>query len=179
MYAFLAHESEGVTDLMKSLTSNDGTSDAQTSRSAKAGLNCLGSNRDGQAPEPRAKAMGMATAFDPDLTDFSRIRTPPPSLFISDVQHETYVKVDEEGTEAAAATSVTVAATSATIREPAPFEMIVDHPFYFAISERQSGAMLFTGIMIDPTKSWIPTCGILHWPCWKRRGLLSFPGPYC
>ena len=52
------------------------------------------------------KAMGMAVAFDAAKADFARIHPPPPPLFIGDVEHKTYVKVDEEGTEAAAATSV-------------------------------------------------------------------------
>jgi serpin B len=63
------------------------------------------------------------------------------------------VKVDEEGTEAAAATSIgMVLATAVGVSKPA-FEMVVDHPFFFAITEQQSGAMLFAGVVMDPTST--------------------------
>ena len=153
MYVFLPRESEGLPDLMKSLNQQRWNEWRANFLEHKGRIELPRfESRWGRQLNPALKAMGMATAFDPDHADFSRIHTPPPSLFISVVQHKTYVKVDEEGTEAAAATSVTVAATSAIIREPPPFEMIVDHPFFFAIAERQSGAILFTGVMMDPTK---------------------------
>src|SRR5208337_600251 len=105
----------------------------------------------GESLNDALKAMGMATAFDPDQADFSRIHPAPPQLFINDVEHKTYVKVDEKGTEAAAATSVGIAATAVRISPP-PFEMIVDHPFFCAIVEQQSGALLFAGVVADPTR---------------------------
>src|SRR5215472_3009365 len=88
-------------------------------------------------------AMGMGVAFGPEA-DFSRIHPPPGWLRINDVEHKTYIKVDEEGTEAAAATSVGIAALS--VRATPPFEMIVDHPFFCAIVEPHSDAMLFAGV---------------------------------
>jgi serpin B len=92
--------------------------------------------------------MGMGIAFSDDA-DFSRIHPPPPTLKISDVEHRTYIKVDETGTEAAAATSVGITALAVRI-EPPPFEMVVDHPFFFAITEQESGAMLFAGVVTNP-----------------------------
>jgi serpin B len=92
-------------------------------------------------------AMGMGVAFGPEA-DFSRIYPPPGWLRINDVEHKTYVKVDEEGTEAAAATSVGIVAR--LVRITPPFEMIVDHPFFCAIVEQHSGAMLFAGIVTNP-----------------------------
>jgi serpin B len=92
-------------------------------------------------------AMGMGVAFGPEA-DFSRIHPPPGWLRINDVEHKTYIKVDEEGTEAAAATSVGIAARS--VRATPPFEMIVDHPFFCAIVEQHSGAMLFAGVVTNP-----------------------------
>jgi len=94
-------------------------------------------------------SMGMRVAFS-ERADFSRIHRPPPPLAISDVEHKTYIKVDEEGTEAAAATSVGIVAM-AIREEPPPFEMVVDHPFFCAVTERQSGALLFAGVVTDPT----------------------------
>lgn len=94
-------------------------------------------------------AMGLGVAFGPEA-DFSRIHPPPRWLRIDDIEHKTYVKVDEEGTEAAAATSVGVGAKFAPTTPP--FEMIVDHPFFCEIVEKQSGAMLFAGVVTNPTQ---------------------------
>jgi len=96
------------------------------------------------------ESMGMDIAFGRSA-DFSRIHPPPPPLLINDVEHKTYVKVDEEGTEAAAATSVGIVAMAVAVGPP-PFEMVVDHPFFCAIAERQSGALLFGGVVTDPTQ---------------------------
>ena len=97
------------------------------------------------------EAMGMASAFNPAEADFSRIHQPPPRLSINDVEHKTWVKVDEQGTEAAAATSVGMAMAMIATNRPRPFEMVVDHPFFFAIKQ-ESGALLFAGIVTDPTR---------------------------
>jgi len=89
-------------------------------------------------------------AFGPSA-DFSRIHQPPPQLRIDDVEHKTYVKVDEEGTEAAAATSIGIVGL-AVVAGPPPFTMVVDHPFFCAIAERQSGALLFAGVVTNPAQ---------------------------
>jgi serine protease inhibitor len=94
-------------------------------------------------------AMGMGVAFGPEA-DFSRIHPPPGLLRINDVEHKTYVKVDEEGTEAAAATSVGIGARF--VMSTPPFEMIADHPFFCGIIEKQSGAMLFAGVVTNPVQ---------------------------
>ena len=104
----------------------------------------------GQRLNDALKLMGMSVAFGPSA-DFSRIHPPPPRLQINDVEHKTYLKVDEEGTEAAAATSVGIRA-AAVLAGPPPFTMVVDHPFFCAIAERQSGALLFAGVVTNPTQ---------------------------
>jgi serpin B len=77
---------------------------------------------------------------------------PSQQLYISDVEHKTFVKIDELGTEAAAASAVVVAIPMAAVgRWPPPFQMIVDHPFLFEIAEHQSGAILFVGTVTDPS----------------------------
>lgn len=92
------------------------------------------------------KAMGMEQAFDEGLADFSGIAdVSPQNLYISEVKHKTFVSVDEEGTEAAAVTSVGVGLTSL------PPSMIVNRPFVFLIYERESGTNLFMGKMKNPT----------------------------
>jgi len=89
------------------------------------------------------KALGMAVAFEPLDADFSNM-IPDYEAFISRVKHKTFIQVDEEGTEAAAVTSVEVGVTSA------PPSITVDRPFLFAIRERLSGTILFIGKMADP-----------------------------
>ena len=88
-------------------------------------------------------AMGMGRAFEPLLADFTRM-TPAPYAHISRVRQKTYMKVDEEGTTAAAATSVAIGVTSAgtVVR--------VDRPFVVAIRERLTGCILFLGAIRDP-----------------------------
>ncbi len=97
------------------------------------------------------KTMGMEVAFDPRRADFRRISRQVydmgERLFISEVKHKTFVQVDEEGTEAAAVTSVEVGFTSIG---PQEFVMRVDRPFFFVITERHSGTLLFVGKIIEP-----------------------------
>jgi serpin B len=87
--------------------------------------------------------LGMGVAFS-DAADFTGIHRGG-GLLISDVLQKTFVNVDEEGTEAAAATSVVVGTTST--RSP---EIVVNRPFVFAIRERYSGSILFIGRMTLP-----------------------------
>ncbi len=93
------------------------------------------------------KALGMEVAFDPAAADFSRMHRDALAmqLHISRVKQKAFVDVDEEGTRAAAVTSVEIGVTSA----PPMFR--ADRPFLFAIRERLSGALLFTGVVRDPT----------------------------
>lgn len=89
------------------------------------------------------KSMGMEVPFEDGQADFSGIN-PDASLFISEVKHKTYVKVDEKGTEAAAVTSVGVGVTSV------PQTFSVNRPFVFMIREHNSGAILFMGKVKNP-----------------------------
>lgn len=82
--------------------------------------------------------MGMPLAFT-DLADFSNIANA--RLFISKVMHKTYIAVDEEGTEAAAVTSVEVGVTSI----PMTHELKFNKPFVYVIREKSTGIILFVG----------------------------------
>jgi serine protease inhibitor len=84
--------------------------------------------------------MGMAIAFT-SQANFQNISQIP--SYISDVKHKTFVEVNEEGTEAAAVTAIVSRSNS--------FSMIVDRPFFFAISDRETGTILFMGTINDPT----------------------------
>jgi serpin B len=89
------------------------------------------------------KSLGMGIAFT-GAADFSLMHTPPPGLTISDVRHQAYVRVDEKGTTAAAATAVTIVTTA--MQEP-PKQFIVNRPFVFALRDEQTGSLLFIGVI--------------------------------
>ncbi|UOE50261.1 serpin family protein [Mucilaginibacter sp. SMC90] len=91
------------------------------------------------------KSLGMSIAFS-DQADFSRISGS--GLTITEVKHKAYIDVNEDGTEAAAVTSVGVGLTAAPTKN-----IVLDKPFIFAIREMKTGLILFAGIVNDPTKS--------------------------
>jgi serpin B len=100
------------------------------------------------------RALGLTLAFDEDRADFSNISTEIP-LWVSAVVHESDITVDEAGTEAAAATAVVIGEAMALPpgSEPEPVVMDVDRPFFFAIRDFASTAVLFQGRVDDPTAS--------------------------
>jgi serpin B len=71
------------------------------------------------------------------------------NLAMSQVKHKTFIEVNEEGTEAAATTSVGIVTTSA-VEKPKPFRMIVDRPFFCAVRDNQTGSILFMGSIVEP-----------------------------
>lgn len=89
------------------------------------------------------KSMGMEIAFS-DFADFSKLCKTVPCQ-ITDVVHKTYIEVNEEGTEAAAATSVEIGYTSS---KPSFY---LTRPFVYVIYERNTGAILFLGKLLNPT----------------------------
>ena len=95
-------------------------------------------------------AMGMPTAFERSAADFSGM-TGKRDLWISAAIHKAYIDVNEEGTEAAAATGI-VMRSMAMARPQPPIVFRADHPFLFLIRDNQSGAILFMGRINDPTK---------------------------
>jgi serpin B len=91
------------------------------------------------------KSLGMGVAFS-DQADFSRI-TAGGGITITEVKHKAYIDVNEDGTEAAAATEVGIG-----ISAPAPTN-VFNKPFIFAIREMKTGLILFAGIVNNPTLS--------------------------
>jgi serpin B len=92
------------------------------------------------------KALGMRQAFTKGA-DFSAMADEP--LFVSEVKQKSFVEVNEEGTEAAAVTTVVM--KSLAIREPMKsFKMIVDRPFFFMIGDDSTKSILFMGVVHDP-----------------------------
>lgn len=95
---------------------------------------------------PSLTALGMKLPFIPGAADFSGIADPPDgrSLYISAVQHKTFLRIDEKGTEAAAGTGVVI-----SIERDGP-AFIADHPFLFLIRDKPTGAVLFLGRVSEP-----------------------------
>lgn len=94
------------------------------------------------------KEMGAALAFDQARADFSGINSDPSGLFISKVVHQAVVEVNEEGTEAAAATGVIMMTRMAPMDEPRDF--YCDRPFLFVIHEKTHNTTLFMGKYVKP-----------------------------
>jgi serpin B len=92
--------------------------------------------------------LGMGIAFDGQRAQFTRMVDDPRRVFIGDVLHKTFLEVNEEGSTAAAATGVQMR-TTAIIR--ADFNLVFDRPFLAVIADRESGTILFLGIIGDPT----------------------------
>ena len=97
-----------------------------------------------QLNEP-LKTMGMAVAFDRDRANFRGIADTE-QLFISQVLHKTFLRIDEKGTEAGAATAIEIQAESSA--EPPTFR--ADHPFLILIRDKPTGAVLFLGRIAAP-----------------------------
>jgi len=107
------------------------------------------------ALKPTLSELGMPTAFTPSA-DFGGMVADAPEgpvgIYIDEVIHEAYVRVDEEGTEAAAATAVVTRELSASPTQP----FTVDRPFLFLIRDELTGSILFIGRVTDPSASSSP-----------------------
>jgi serine protease inhibitor len=89
--------------------------------------------------------MGVAFGGSANFRAINKTRP----LQISEVRHASFLKVDEEGTEAAAATSVGIRAAAIMVAPP-PFHMVVDRPFFIAIRDERNGQIYFTGMIVNP-----------------------------
>ena len=96
--------------------------------------------------------LGMKAVFEPS-TDFAPMFEDSRKFFVSNIIQQTYLRVDENGSEAAAATEVQIEASA--LRRPInkPFNLVFDHPFLFAIMDDQSGQLLFAGVLRDPDQA--------------------------
>jgi serine protease inhibitor len=150
MYVFLPRAKNGLGKLLKSLDQPHWTEWIRKFASSNGTIVLPKFEvRYGEKLNAVLEAMGMGVAFNKE-GDFSGITRSP--IYISDVEHKTYVKVDEKGTEAASSTAVVGRLTSAIVGSGKPFRMIVDHPFAFAIAEHETGAILFVGTVVDPNR---------------------------
>ena len=98
------------------------------------------------------KSMGMPKAFDDVLAELYGIGNyAGESLYISKVQHKTFIKVDEKGTEAGAATAVEVNPTESAPPKEEPKTVILDRPFLYLLIDCHTNTPFFIGSMMNPT----------------------------
>jgi serpin B len=91
-------------------------------------------------------SLGMGMAFDSNMGELPGLA---PDVYISDVEHKVVVQVDESGTVATGVTTVTI---SPTLVVADPVVMTLNRPFFYAIVDQQTGALLFIGTLVDPTQ---------------------------
>jgi serpin B len=149
MYIFLSDENSSLNELLKTLNEKNWSNWMTQFRPL-----------DGNIFLPKFKleyekslqdileSLGMGIVFNQGRADFSDMVVNPIALYINEVKHKTFVEVNEEGTEAAAITSVEVKANS--IQQPREFLMIIDHPFFCAICDNETRAILFIGAVTEP-----------------------------
>ncbi len=102
---------------------------------------------------PGLRAAGIDAALDRERADFTGITDPPSRddrLFVADAFHAASIRIDEAGTEAAAATAVIFGPLGAAPQTPPTFE--VDRPFFYFVRERTTGAVLFAGKVVAPAE---------------------------
>jgi len=148
MYVFLPKKNSNLEAFLGQLNSNNWTQWLSQFR-----------NREGLVKIPRFKleyetelqnalaALGMKTMFDSTQANFTNLTSE--QVKVDRVKHKTFVEVNEEGTEAAAVTSIGIQVTSAMPAKE-PFTMIVDRPFFCAIRDDQTGMVLFMGAIFEP-----------------------------
>jgi serpin B len=102
--------------------------------------------------KPSLKALGVEAAFDGQRADFSGIATYKKNFCITGIMQKSFLAVNEQGTEAAAITKMTLGATAIMRPPQLEFTMVVDRPFLFAIENASSGALVFIGEINNPGK---------------------------
>jgi serpin B len=147
MYLFLPKKASSLSDFTKTLTAENWQQWMSRFRTQSGSVQVPRFKLEYEVELKKAlSALGMPIAFDASKATFDALSTV--STKIDQVKHKTFVEVNEEGTEAAAATSVGIVATSMPMNEP--FQMVVDRPFFCAIRDNQTGTVLFMGAIVDP-----------------------------
>ena len=152
MYIFLPHEESSLTGLVEDLADGRWDSWIKEFRTMEGDLALPRFSMEYEKTlDELLKQMGMEVAFDSSRADFFDMipRDEGLNLFISEVKHKSFIEVDEEGTEAAAATSVEVELESAPVDY---FHMEMNRPFLFLIHDRETNEVLFTGTVADPSE---------------------------
>lgn len=154
MIMLLPRETDGLVELEKSLTPSHMNSWLGKLAKHRGGVQVYlprFSVRSRLGLIPTLKSMGLKDAFDAHKADFSRLfQNPVGGVSISDIVHESRIEVNEEGTEAAAATGVGDIYAAGDRPQAKVFR--ADHPFMFIIYHKPSGCILFMGRVTDPSK---------------------------
>lgn len=147
MYVFLPDKRDGLGWFLKTVTAENWSTWLSGFRKTKGHIELPRFKADFfRDLVPALDKLGMSPAFG-NSADFSGMSAE--GLSIDEVLHKTVVEVNEEGTEAAAVTSIGVRVASAR-PEPEPFRMVVDHPFLMAIADQETRAILFLGAIHEP-----------------------------
>jgi serine protease inhibitor len=101
---------------------------------------------------PPLTQLGIKAIFEPS-EDFAPMFEDTRKFYVSNIIQQTYLCVDENGSEAAAATEVQIEASAMRAPIKKPFNLVFDRPFLFAIIDDQSGQLIFTGILRDPDQA--------------------------
>jgi serpin B len=156
MYIYLPDEIDGLPSMLARLSSDPGrllenswTTTAEVPvgkfRVPKFTMSCK------TTASAMLRKMGLSLPFDALRADFGEMTVgpPPEPIYAPEVFHECFVEVNEEGTEAAAATAVAMHFGCAAA--PPPEDFVADHPFMFVIKEEFSGVVVFAGQVINPS----------------------------
>jgi serine protease inhibitor len=96
--------------------------------------------------------LGIRAVFEPSK-DFTPMFEGTCRFYVSNIIQQTYLRVDENGSEAAAATEVQIEASAIRRNPTKPFNLVFDRPFLFAIIDDQSGQLIFAGVLCDPDQA--------------------------
>jgi serine protease inhibitor len=96
--------------------------------------------------------LGIRAIFEPSK-DFAPMFEDTRKFYVSNIIQQTYLRLDENGSEAAAATEVQIEASAMRAPVKKPFNLVFDRPFLFAIIDDQSGQLIFAGILRDPEQA--------------------------
>lgn len=155
MYIFLPHEKDGLQNLSVKLSSEPGFLDHHLPRQKVLVENFKLPKFKisfGIEASEVFKSLGLTSPFDGngDLTEMVESSTLGKNLYVSSIFHKSFIEVNEEGTEAAAASAAVIKLRSIAM---GPFDFVADHPFLFVIREDMTGVLLFTGHIINPLLS--------------------------
>jgi serine protease inhibitor len=150
MYVLLPHKNQNLSDLIASINPQSFGKIIEGMRSASGSVRLPRFTiKTSEDLSQSLKAMGMELAFSPRLANFKNISNTLESLYIGAVLHKALIEVNEKGTEAGAATAVTMMAMARMDPEK-PFEMNVDRPFVLALCDTESNELLFLGGVFKP-----------------------------
>ncbi|MFB3891247.1 MAG: serpin family protein [Phycisphaerae bacterium] len=150
MLIILPKKVDGIAAVEKALTADDMTRWLKDRKSTLANVTLPKFRFTSQFRLSNSLAeMGMPDAFDPAKADLSGM-TGEKGLYVSEVFHKAFVSVDEEGTEAVAASVIPAEGEDMAFSPPKPVEFKADHPFVFLIRHSTTGAILFAGRVANP-----------------------------